>query len=65
MFGLSAIFSFLAPVVAKCRKAEDVPVHVEILTPIDEEGDENDPDDPENEPITMSKANFSKFESSN
>lgn len=55
LFGLSAIFSFLAPVVAKCRKTEDAPIHVEVLTPIDEEADENDPDDPENEPITMSK----------
>jgi hypothetical protein len=53
LFGVSAITSFLAPVAQKYKKQPQSPVHVEVLTPIDEndedEYDEND------QPITMSK----------
>lgn len=56
LFGLSAISSFLAPVAARCRAQPESPVHVEVLTPIEEndeyEYDEND------QPITMSKFLF-------
>jgi hypothetical protein len=41
---------------AKCRKAEEEPLHIEVLTPIDEEGDENEGDDHDQDPpITMGK----------
>jgi MFS-type transporter involved in bile tolerance (Atg22 family) len=53
LFGVSAITSFLAPVAQKYKKQPQSPVHIEVLTPIDEndedEYDEND------QPITMSK----------
>ncbi|KAL7047104.1 hypothetical protein ACKWTF_002789 [Chironomus riparius] len=51
LFGLSAIASFLAPVAARWREQPESPIHVEVLTPIEEndeyEYDEND------QPITM------------
>lgn len=53
LFGLSAIASFLAPVAVKWRKQPESPLHVEVLTPI-EENDE-DEDDENDQPITMSK----------
>lgn len=53
LFGLSAIASFLAPVAVKWRKQPDSPMHVEVLTPI-EENDE-DEDDENDQPITMSE----------
>jgi hypothetical protein len=53
LFGISAITSFLAPVAQKYKKQPQSPVHIEVLTPIDEndedEYDEND------QPITMSE----------
>lgn len=53
LFALSAISSFLAPVAAKYRKQPDSPVHVEVLTPI-EENDEYDEFE-NDQPITMSE----------
>lgn len=53
LFGLSAIASFLAPVAVKYRKQPESPVHIEVLTPI-EENDEYE-DDEDNQPITMGK----------
>jgi hypothetical protein len=56
LFGLSAIASFLAPVAVKYKEQPESPIHVEVLTPIEEndeyEYDEND------QPITMSKFLF-------
>ncbi|XP_053693163.1 monocarboxylate transporter 2 isoform X1 [Sabethes cyaneus] len=51
LFGLSAIFSFAAPAMKRFRKQDEVPVHVEVLTPIDEEPSEDLADD--DQPITM------------
>ncbi|XP_058821435.1 monocarboxylate transporter 3-like isoform X2 [Topomyia yanbarensis] len=51
LFGLSAIFSFAAPAMKKYRKQDETPVHVEVLTPIDEEPSEDLADD--DQPITM------------
>ncbi|XP_055634372.1 monocarboxylate transporter 3-like isoform X3 [Toxorhynchites rutilus septentrionalis] len=51
LFGLSAIFSFAAPAMKKYRKQEEAPVHVEVLTPIDEEPSEDLADD--DQPITI------------
>uniref|UniRef100_A0A1Q3FM91 Putative monocarboxylate transporter n=1 Tax=Culex tarsalis TaxID=7177 RepID=A0A1Q3FM91_CULTA len=51
LFGLSAIFSFAAPAMKRFRKTEEAPVHVEVLTPIDEEPSEDLADD--DQPITM------------
>lgn len=53
LFGLSAITSFLAPVAAKYKKQPESPLHVEVLTPI-EENDEDEYDE-NDQPITMSK----------
>lgn len=58
LFGLSAIASFLAPVAVKWRKQPESPLHVEVLTPI-EENDE-DEDDENDQPITMSKFQVTK-----
>ena len=58
LFGVSAIASFLAPVAQKYKKIPESPVHIEVLTPI-EENDEDEYD--ENDlPITMSKFYFVK-----
>ncbi|XP_062561868.1 monocarboxylate transporter 14 isoform X4 [Armigeres subalbatus] len=51
LFGLSAIFSFSAPAFKRFRKQEEAPVHVEVLTPIDEEPSEDLADD--DQPITI------------
>ncbi|XP_052869635.1 monocarboxylate transporter 3 isoform X2 [Anopheles cruzii] len=51
LFALSAITSFSAPAMKRFRKQADAPVHVEVLTPIDEEPSEDMGDD--DEPITM------------
>lgn len=51
LFGLSAIFSFAAPATKRFRKQEEAPVHVEVLTPIDEEPSEDLADD--DQPITI------------
>lgn len=53
LFGLSAITSFMAPVAAKYKKQPESPMHVEVLTPI-EENDEDEYDE-NDQPITMSK----------
>lgn len=53
LFGLSAIASFLAPVAVKYRKQPESPVHIEVLTPIEE--NEEYEDDEDNQPITMGK----------
>lgn len=54
LFALSAIASFLAPVAVKYRKQPESPVHIEVLTPI-EENDEYE-DDEDNQPITMGES---------
>lgn len=53
LFGLSAITSFLAPVAQRYKKQPQSPVHIEVLTPI-EENDEDEYDE-NDQPITMSK----------
>uniref|UniRef100_A0A0K8TKH4 Putative monocarboxylate transporter n=1 Tax=Tabanus bromius TaxID=304241 RepID=A0A0K8TKH4_TABBR len=50
-FGISAITSFMAPFLKRCAKSEIVPVHIEALTPIDEEPSEDLLDD--DQPITL------------
>lgn len=55
MFALSTIFSFLAPVAQKYKKQPQSPVHIEVLTPIEEDEDEYDEND---QPITMSKLHY-------
>lgn len=50
---MSAIASFLAPVAQKYKKQPESPVHIEVLTPI-EENDEDEYDE-NDQPITMSK----------
>lgn len=52
LFAISTITSFLAPCLKKCTKSEETPVHVEALTPIDEEQAE-DVEDEEDQPITI------------
>ena len=42
----------MAPLGVKLRKQPITPVHAEVLTPIDEEADEDDED--QDQPITMS-----------
>jgi len=49
-FAISTITSFLAPTLKRCTKPNEVPVHMETLTPIDEEPAE---DNDEDQPITM------------
>ncbi|KFB53189.1 AGAP003206-PA-like protein [Anopheles sinensis] len=51
LFALSAITSFAAPAMKRFRKQSEAPVHVEVLTPIDEEPSEDLADD--DQPITM------------
>uniref|UniRef100_A0A453YHT2 Major facilitator superfamily (MFS) profile domain-containing protein n=1 Tax=Anopheles arabiensis TaxID=7173 RepID=A0A453YHT2_ANOAR len=51
LFALSAITSFAAPAMKRFRKPSEAPVHVEVLTPIDEEPSEDLADD--DQPITM------------
>lgn len=47
LFGLSAVFSFLAPLLKRCQKESPVTIHVEdALTPIEE-----DEEDEDNQPI--------------
>lgn len=53
LFAVSAIASFLAPVAQKYKKQPESPVHIEVLTPI-EENDEDEYDE-NDQPITMSK----------
>ncbi|BFF98537.1 monocarboxylate transporter 3 [Drosophila madeirensis] len=52
LFGISTITSFLAPCLKRCSPSDETPVHVETLTPIDEEQDEEAEDD-EDQPITI------------
>ncbi|XP_019891926.1 monocarboxylate transporter 4 [Musca domestica] len=52
LFAISTVTSFLAPCLKRCSKAEESPVHVEALTPIDEEQGE-DAEDDEDQPITI------------
>lgn len=52
LFGVSALTSFLAPVAQKYKKQPQSPVHIEVLTPI-EENDEDEYDE-NDQPITMS-----------
>ncbi|KAM7355290.1 monocarboxylate transporter 14 [Cochliomyia hominivorax] len=52
LFAISTVTSFLAPCLKKCSKSEESPVHVEALTPIDEEQGE-DVEDEEDQPITI------------
>ena len=50
----------MAPLGVKLRKQPQSPVHAEVLTPIDEEADEDDED--QDQPITMSnKLQITKF----
>ncbi|XP_031622504.1 uncharacterized protein LOC116340250 isoform X4 [Contarinia nasturtii] len=51
-FAISAITSFLAPALRRCTKPNEMPVHMEQLTPIDEEPSEDDNND-DDQPITM------------
>lgn len=53
LFALSAITSFLAPVAQKYKKQPESPIHIEVLTPI-EENDEDEYDE-NDQPITMSE----------
>lgn len=53
LFALSTITSFLAPIAHKYKKQPESPMHVEVLTPI-EENDEDEYDE-NDQPITMSK----------
>lgn len=53
LFAFSAITSFLAPVAQKYKKQPQSPIHIEVLTPI-EENDEDEYDE-NDQPITMSK----------
>ncbi|XP_016933857.3 monocarboxylate transporter 14 [Drosophila suzukii] len=53
LFGISTITSFLAPCLKRCSPAEETPVHVETLTPIDEEQGEDAEDEDEDQPITI------------
>ncbi|XP_037913959.1 uncharacterized protein LOC119653442 isoform X3 [Hermetia illucens] len=50
-FAISTLTSFLAPALKRCTKPNEVPVHMETLTPIDEEPAEDLADD--DQPITM------------
>ncbi|EDW73104.1 uncharacterized protein Dwil_GK16821 [Drosophila willistoni] len=56
LFGISAITSFLAPCLKRCSPSEETPVHVETLTPIDEEQEREEDalaEDDEDQPITI------------
>lgn len=44
----------MAPVAAKFKKQTTSPMHIEVLTPIEEENDEEEFDE-NDQPITMSK----------
>lgn len=52
LFAISTVTSFIAPCLKRCSKIEDSPVHVEALTPIDEEQGE-EAEDEEDQPITI------------
>lgn len=52
LFAVSTVTSFIAPCLKGCVKSEETPVHVEALTPIDEEQGE-DAEDDEDQPITI------------
>ncbi|EDV39554.1 uncharacterized protein Dana_GF10083 [Drosophila ananassae] len=52
LFAISTATSFLAPCLKRCSGSEETPVHVETLTPIDEEQGE-DAEDDEDQPITI------------
>lgn len=52
LFAVSTVTSFLAPCLKRCTTSEESPVHVEALTPIDEEQGE-DMEDEEDQPITI------------
>lgn len=58
LFALSAITSFLAPVAQKYKKQPESPIHIEVLTPI-EENDEDEYDE-NDQPITMSTLEMKK-----
>ncbi|XP_030373139.1 monocarboxylate transporter 4 [Scaptodrosophila lebanonensis] len=52
LFAISTITSFMAPCLKRCSGSEETPVHMETLTPIDEEQGEDIEDD-EDQPITI------------
>uniref|UniRef100_A0A1B0B0D3 Major facilitator superfamily (MFS) profile domain-containing protein n=1 Tax=Glossina palpalis gambiensis TaxID=67801 RepID=A0A1B0B0D3_9MUSC len=52
LFALSTITSFMAPCLKRCTKSEESPVHIETLTPINEEQGE-EAEDEEDQPITI------------
>ncbi|XP_065361449.1 monocarboxylate transporter 3 [Calliphora vicina] len=52
LFAISTVTSFMAPCLKRCTTSEETPVHVEALTPIDEEQGE-DMEDEEDQPITI------------
>lgn len=52
LFALSTIASFMAPCLKRCTKSDETPIHIEALTPIDEEQGE-DLEDDEDQPITI------------
>ncbi|XP_055317435.1 monocarboxylate transporter 1 isoform X4 [Sitodiplosis mosellana] len=51
-FAISTVTSFLAPSLRRCTKPNEIPVHMEQLTPIDEEPSEDEAND-DDQPITM------------
>lgn len=50
-FAISTVTSFMAPCLKSCTGSNEVPVHMEVLTPIDEEQAEDLEDD--DQPITI------------
>jgi len=50
LFAISTVTSFIAPCLKRCSSPEEEPVHMEVLTPINEEAAEDDEDD---KPITI------------
>jgi hypothetical protein len=57
--GLKLFFKSIAPVAVKYRRQPESPIHVEVLTPIEE--NEEYEDDEDNQPITMGKCKYLKL----
>lgn len=55
---LPCLFKSIAPVAVKYRKQPESPIHIEVLTPIEE--NEEYEDDEDNQPITMGKCEHFK-----
>uniref|UniRef100_T1H3W2 Major facilitator superfamily (MFS) profile domain-containing protein n=1 Tax=Megaselia scalaris TaxID=36166 RepID=T1H3W2_MEGSC len=52
-FAVATVTSFLAPCLKRCTKSDDVPVFMEALTPINEEPAEEEEEDQDDLPITI------------